>query len=40
MWLLDANLPVQLVALLEEPGIEAESEVLSVGVPFPVGVWK
>jgi hypothetical protein len=27
MWLLDANMPVQLVALLEELGIEADSAV-------------
>jgi hypothetical protein len=27
MWLLDANMPVQLVALLKELGIEADSAV-------------
>jgi len=27
MWLLDANMPVQLVALLSELGIEADSAV-------------
>ncbi len=27
MWLLDANMPVQLVAMLRELGVEAESAV-------------
>jgi hypothetical protein len=31
MWLLDANKPVQLVSLLKELGIEADSAVRAVG---------